>query len=96
MENDINNIPQKPAEQNGVGPVIGPVIGSVIVIMVVIIGGFYFWGSKIVKDGQSADIQNQAMSVSYDMDSPEGDVGAIQSDIPDEYLNDPEIDLPKL
>lgn len=95
MENDINNIPQKPAEpaeQNGVGPV----IGSIIVIMVVVIGGFYFWGSKIVKDGQSADIQNQAMSASYDMDSPEGDDDAVQSDILDEDLNDIEIDLPKL
>ncbi|MEK9182175.1 MAG: hypothetical protein AAB781_01135 [Patescibacteria group bacterium] len=93
MENDINNnIPQKPAEQNGVGPV----IGSIIVIIVVVIGGFYFWGSKTVKDGQSADIQNQAMSASYDMDSSEGDGGAVQSDIPDEDLNDPEIDLPKL
>lgn len=92
MENDINNIPQKPTEQNGVGPV----IGSIIVIMVVVIGGFYFWGSKIVKDGQSADIQNQAMSASYDMDSPEGDDSAVQSDILDEDLNDIEIDLPKL
>lgn len=82
MENNINNISKKPAEQNGVGPV----IGSMIVIIVVIVGGVYFWGTKIIKDRQSAEIENQAMSASADADL-NNDVNVNELDIPNEDLN---------
>ncbi|MBM2817584.1 MAG: hypothetical protein HW401_174 [Parcubacteria group bacterium] len=88
----MNNIPQKPAEQSGAGPV----IGSVIVIVVVIAGGFYFWGNKIAKDKQSAEIQNQAMSVYPDMNTDEIDIDLNQLDIPEEDLNNFENEIQTL
>ena len=88
----MNNIPQKPSAQNG----IGPVIGSIIVIVVVIAGGFYFWGSKIAKNKQSAEIENQAMSASADIDFNEDEFDAGILDIPDEELNNLEKDIDNL
>lgn len=78
----MNNVPQKPAEQNGVGPV----IGSMIVIIVVIVGGVYFWGTKIIKDKQATEIENQAMSASADAELS-NDVNVNEVDILDEDLN---------
>ena len=88
----MNNIPQKPAEQNGVGPV----IGSVIVIVVVVIGGFYFWGNKIVKDKQTAEIQNQAMSASHDMNADEINIDVSKLEVPEENLNNLENEVSDL
>lgn len=89
MENNMSNIPQKPAEQKGVGPV----IGSIIVIIVVIAGGFYFWGSKIAKDKQVAETENQAMSAFPEIDSMENEIDANQLDIPEQDLNEIEKDI---
>lgn len=90
MENNMNNIPQKPAEQKGVGPI----IGSIIVIIVVIIGGFYFWGSKISQNRQSAETENQAMSAFPDIDSIENEIDMNQLlDIPDQDLNEIEKEI---
>jgi|SRR3989344_4923437 len=63
MDNNINNLYQKSSHKNGVGPI----IGSVIVIIVVMIGGFYFWGSKVAKNKQMMEIENQAMSAFPDV-----------------------------
>ena len=46
MENKTNDVSKKKGQQNETGPV----IGSIIVILVVLVGGIYFWGSKIAKN----------------------------------------------
>jgi len=90
MENNMmNNVPQKPSAQNG----IGPVIGSIIVIVVVIAGGLYFWGNKIAKDRQAEEIQNQAMSAPQDMDLSESDIDINQLSIPEEDLEKLEAEI---
>lgn len=78
----MNNIPHKSDEQNG----LGPVIGSIIVIVVVIVGGVYFWGTKIAENRQAAEIESQAMSASDDADLS-NDINVNELDIPDEDLN---------
>lgn len=78
----MNNVPNKSAEQKEVGPV----IGSMIVIIVVIVGGIYFWGTKIIKDRQAAEIENQAMSASSDS-GLSNDINADELNIPEEDLN---------
>ena len=92
MENNMNDISRKPAEQNGTGPI----IGSIIVIIVVVVGGFYFWGSKIAKNKQSAEIENQAMSASADVGFNENEIDTGELNIPDEELNNLDKDIDNL
>ena len=65
MENKTNDVSKKKGQQNETGPV----IGSIIVILVVLVGGIYFWGSKIAKNNQTAGAENEAMSASADINS---------------------------
>lgn len=83
MENNTNNVSKKSDQQNE----IGPVAGSIIVILVVLVGGIYFWGSKIAKNNQSAEVENQAMSAFDDMNSLENNVNLKDLDNQDKELN---------
>lgn len=76
MENNTNDIPQKSVEQNGTGPM----IGLIIVILVFVIGGFYFWESKIIKERRLSEAENQAMSSSSHTNSDDN-IGMNKSDI---------------
>ena len=70
MENKTNNVSKSQGQQNE----IGPVVGSIIVILVVLVGGIYFWGSKIAKNNQTAGVENEAMSTSADINSLDNSV----------------------
>lgn len=83
MENNINNVSEKTKRQSE----IGPVAGSIIVILVVLAGGVYFWGNKIVKNNQTAEVENQAMSASGDINSIENIVDMKDLENQDEKLN---------
>ena len=83
MENNINNVSEKPKRQSE----IGPVAGSIIVILVVIAGGVYFWGNKIVKNNQTAEVENQAMSASGYIDFIENSINTKELDDQDKELN---------
>lgn len=84
MENNINNVSEKSKQQSE----IGPVAGSIIVILVVLAGGVYFWGNKIVKNNQTAEVENQAMSVSGDVSFVENIVDEKDLENQDKELND--------
>ena len=83
MENNINNIPPKISEKNGMGPI----IGSIIVILVVIAGGIYFWISKISKYSQPADNRNQEIGTSSAINLIENEIDANQFNTDNEDLN---------
>lgn len=84
MENNINNVSEKSKQQSE----IGPVAGSIIVILVVLAGGVYFWGNKIVKNNQTAEVENQAMSASGDVSFVENIVDEKDLENQDKELND--------
>lgn len=83
MENNINNVSEKTKRQSE----IGPVVGSIIVILVVLAGGVYFWGNKIVKNNQTAEVENQAMSASGDINSAENIINVEDLENQDKELN---------
>lgn len=81
MENE-NDENKKLAGQNG----IGPVIGSIIVIIVVIIGGVYFWMTKIIKDKQATETEKQVVSEFVDTNTNKS-IDANELNILNEDLN---------
>lgn len=92
MENNTNNVSKKQGQQNE----IGPVIGSIIVILVVLVGGIYFWGSKIAQNNHTAEVENEAMSVSADINSLDNSVNIKDLDNQDKELDKLDQDIQKL
>lgn len=91
MENNTNNVSKKQGQQNE----IGPVIGSIIVILVVLVGGIYFWGSKIAKNNQTAEVENQA-NASADTNSLEKTVNMKDLDNQDKEFDNLDQEIQKL
>lgn len=91
MENNINNVSKKQGKENE----IGAVVGSIIVMLVVLVGGVYFWGSKIAKNNQAAEVENQA-SVSADMNSLEKTVNIKDLDNQDREIDKLNQDIQEL
>ena len=75
----------------GNGKPIGPPIGTIIIVLVLIIGAFYFWGSKLEKTTSPAIDENMTAEevlakpdVSLDALQTQGtsdEIGAIEQDI---------------
>lgn len=80
MENNMDNISQKTNSSSG----IGPIVGSIIVIAVVVVGGIYFWGSKIAKDKQTKDSQGEIIKDFEGADLISNDIDANLLSIPKE------------
>lgn len=92
MENKTNNVSKKQGQQNE----IGSVVGSIIVILVVLVGGIYFWGSKIAQNNQTAEVENEAMSASADINSLDNSVNLKDLDNQDKELDRLDQDIQKL
>lgn len=43
-----------PPQSGGSGGTTGPIIGIIIIVAVLVIGGLYFWGSKLSKETQDS------------------------------------------
>lgn len=91
MENNADDFSKKPNRQKE----IGPVAGSIIVILVVLAGGVYFWGNKIVKNNQTAEVENQAKSDSFGVRSSKSDA-ASETENQDKNLDNLDQEIQKL
>ncbi len=69
----------EPTVESGAKPM-GPIIGSVIVVLLIVLGGLYFWGERLNKEGASGAAAPDVAVETLRSQGTSDDVASLEAD----------------